>query len=102
MHHFLSTEYRRMKKNIQAWKTNLLDGADQEEARRETGPVVPVGRPVLIGPFEEVQVVRRTCINDKAMALVLWRNGKHLVLDDDLTHRSIQLFGPIRPHMLSS
>jgi hypothetical protein len=99
MDHFLSTEYRRVKRTLKAWKTNLLDRSDDLTA---TEPIEPVGNPILIGPFEEVQVLQRTRVGGDNMALVSWRSKLHLVVDDDLDHRSIQLYGPIRPHTLFS
>jgi hypothetical protein len=100
MDHFLSTEYRRVKRALKAWKTNLLDRPDDLTEHNATEPLEPVGNPVLIGPFEEVQVLRRTRVNEEKMTLVSWHNKLHLVVDGELDHKSVQLFGPIRPNTL--
>jgi hypothetical protein len=56
------------------------------------GPVAPVGEPILIEPFEEVQFLRRTKVSGETMALVCWRDTLYLVREDDMETRTMRVF----------
>jgi hypothetical protein len=91
MDQFLSTECRRVKKAVQAWKTNL-SYAGTPVKPITAGPIIPVGEPVLIWPLEEVHVLRRTRIWEETMALVSWCDRLYLVTDHDLETRTMRVF----------
>jgi hypothetical protein len=93
MDRFLSTECRRVKQALRVWKAGLSDVLEQIP----DGPIAPIGEPILIGPFEEVQVYRRTRVSEETMALISWRDTLYLVIDQDLTNRTIRLLGRFGP-----
>ena len=78
---------RRVKKALRAWTPRLFDSAEQIPI----GPVAPVGEPILIEPFEEIQFLRRTKVSGEAMALVCWRDALYLVKEDDLETRTMRV-----------
>jgi hypothetical protein len=90
MDRFLSTECRRVKQAVQAWQTNLPYVWTFEKPIT-TGPIVPVGEPILIWPLEEVHVLRRTRVWEETMALVSWCDRLYLVTDHDLEARTIRV-----------
>ena len=77
-----------MKQAIRGWKPQLSDIAELILK----GPIAPVGEPVLIEPFEEIQVLRRTMVNGETMALICWHDTLYLVIDKDLEERTIRVF----------
>jgi len=81
------TGIRRVKHAIRAWTARLSIG----ELIR-TGPIEPVGEPIVIEPFEEIEVLRRTRVSGEIMALILWRDTPYLVRLDDLEQRTIRGF----------
>ena len=82
------TECRRVTHALRAWKAGLSDVAELIPL----GPVAPIGEPVLIQPFEEVEVLRRTSVSKEIMVLVSWRDTLYLVNKDDLDERTMRVF----------
>ena len=78
---------RRVKQAIRAWKADLPD----ELEHIPTGPITPVGEPVLIEPFEEIHVLRSTIVYGEPMALISWRDALYLVDEDDLERRTMRV-----------
>ena len=87
---FLSMECRRVKQTVHAWATNL-PCAWSPEKPITTGPIVPLGEPILIWPLEEVHVLRRTRVWEETMALVSWCDRLYLVTDRDLEERTTRV-----------
>lgn len=54
---------RRVKQAIRAWKTDL----PTEEEHIRLGAIAPMGKPVVIEPFEEIHVLRWTNVCGKTM-----------------------------------
>ena len=77
-----------VKQTLRAWKAGLSD----IEELTTVGPTEPVGEPILIERFEEIQVLRRTSVSGETMALISWRDTVLLVIDQDLETRTIRVF----------
>jgi hypothetical protein len=77
----------RVKKALRAWTPRSSDIGELIPV----GPVAPVGEPILIEPFEEVQFLRRTNVSGETMALVCWRDALYLVREDDLETRTMRV-----------
>ena len=90
MDRFLSTECRRVKQAVQAWNTNLPHAWTNVKPMM-TGPIMPVGEPILIWPLEEIHVLRRTRLWEETMALVSWCDRLYLVTDHDLEMRTMRV-----------
>jgi hypothetical protein len=80
MNHCLSTECRRVRQALRAWKTSLPDIGELIP----TGAVAPVGEPVVLKPLEEIEILRRTCIRGEIMVLVCCRDRLYLITEDEL------------------
>ena len=81
-------ECRRVKHALRAWKAGLSDVAELIPL----GPVAPIGEPILIQPFEEVEVLRRTGVSGEIMVLVSWGDTLYLVTEDNLEERTMRVF----------
>jgi hypothetical protein len=69
---------------MRAWTTDPVG----EEEHISTAPIVSVGEPVVIEPFEEIHVLRWARVG-RGKALVLWRDSLYLVDEDDLQDRTL-------------
>jgi hypothetical protein len=88
MNRFLSTECRRVKQPLRAWKASFSDHADFIPI----GPIETPGEPFLIQPLEEVEVLRSTCVSGEIMVVVSCRDMLYLVSEDDLEERTMRVF----------
>jgi hypothetical protein len=52
-------------------------------------PITPIGEPILIKPFEEVEILRRTYFGEEVLVLVSCRNRLYLITESDLETRTI-------------
>jgi hypothetical protein len=84
--YFSSTEYRRVQRTLRVWIAGVPD--DQEPIPE--GSIEPIGEPVLIGPLELLQILRRIRVVNEKMALIVWCDTLYLALDRDLEIRTKQ------------
>jgi hypothetical protein len=83
---------RRVKQAIRAWKPELSDTTELIPK----GTIAPVGEPVSIDRFEEIEVLRSTRCKGEALALICWRDALYLVTEEDLEKRTIRVFKSLR------
>jgi hypothetical protein len=72
------------RKNFERGIADLSDDLEPVSAEQ----ILPVGRPIPIGPFEEIQVLRRVRVSEKEMALISWRDTLYLAIDRDVGTRT--------------
>ena len=83
---------RRVKRAMYAWKTDLPDVSEHIPK----GIIELVGEPIVIEPLEEIHLLRWTNVSGFTMALVSWCDTPYLVAEEDLKHRTMQMFRSLR------